>query len=66
LAPAKSINDESKVRCKLKLTYKIINYDCKTFILQATDVIKLLGIFFTQTGVKKVSKMKKEMQIRHL
>jgi hypothetical protein len=36
LALARSINYDRKVRCKLKRTFMIVNYDPKPFILQAT------------------------------
>ncbi len=36
LALAKIINDGFKVCRKLKLTFKIVNYDCETFLVQAT------------------------------
>ncbi len=36
LALARRINYECKVRCKLKRTFMIVDYDPKSFILQAT------------------------------
>jgi hypothetical protein len=36
LALARSINYDRKVRYKLKRTFRIINYDPKSFIVQAT------------------------------
>jgi hypothetical protein len=36
LALARSINYDRKVRCKLKRTFKIVNYNPKHFIVQAT------------------------------
>ena len=41
LALARSINYDHKVRCKLKRTFTIINYDPKPFIVQATGYFKL-------------------------
>jgi hypothetical protein len=35
LALARSVNYDHKVRCKLKRTFTIVNYDPKPFILQA-------------------------------
>ncbi len=42
LALARSVNNDHKVRCKLKRTFTIINYNPKPFIVQATgaNVIK--------------------------
>ncbi len=37
LALARSVNYDRKVRCKLKCTFTIVNYDPKPFIVQATD-----------------------------
>jgi hypothetical protein len=37
LALARNINYDCKVRCKLKRTFTIVNYDPKPFIIQATD-----------------------------
>ncbi len=36
LALARSVNYDCKVRCKLKRTLMIVNYDPKPFIVQAT------------------------------
>ncbi len=36
LALARSINYDRKVRCKLKRTFMIVNYNPKHFIVQAT------------------------------
>jgi hypothetical protein len=36
LVLARSINYNHKVRCKLKHTFTIVNYDPKPFIVQAT------------------------------
>jgi hypothetical protein len=36
LALARSINYDHKVRCKLKRTFMIVNYNPKPFIVQAT------------------------------
>ncbi len=38
LALARSLNYDRKVRCKLKRTFTIINYDPKPFIVQATKL----------------------------
>jgi hypothetical protein len=38
LALARSVNYDHKVRCKLKRTFTIINYDPKPFIVQTTGV----------------------------
>ncbi len=37
LALARSVNYDRKVRCKLKCTFTIVNYDPKPFIVQATS-----------------------------
>ncbi len=39
LALARSVNYDHKVRCKLKRTFMIVNYDLKPFIVQATGLI---------------------------
>jgi hypothetical protein len=36
LALTKIINCDLKVSCKLKLTFKIVNYNCGAFIVKAT------------------------------
>jgi hypothetical protein len=36
LALSRSVNYDHKVCCKLKLTFTIVNYDPKPFIVQAT------------------------------
>jgi hypothetical protein len=38
LALARSINYDRKVRCKLKRTFTIVNYDPKPFIVQASGL----------------------------
>jgi len=38
LALARIVNYDHKVRCKLKRTFTIVNYDPKLFIVQATGV----------------------------
>jgi hypothetical protein len=38
LALARSVNYNSKVCCKLKRTFTIVNYDPKPFIVQATGL----------------------------
>ncbi len=44
LALAWSVNYNHKVRCKLKRTFMIINYDSKPFILQATGLYIIQGM----------------------
>jgi hypothetical protein len=44
LALVRSIIYTRKVRCKLKRTFMITNYDPKPFIVQATDDIYFNGI----------------------
>jgi hypothetical protein len=39
LALARRINYNHRVRCKLKSTFTIVNYDPKPFIVKATDLI---------------------------
>ncbi len=39
LALARSVNCDRKVRCKLKCTFTIVNYNPKPFLVQATDVM---------------------------
>jgi len=36
LTLARGVNYDHKVRCKLKRTFMIVNYDPKPFIVQAT------------------------------
>ncbi len=43
LALARSVNYDHKLRCKLKHTFMIVNYDPKPFTVQAT-VLKLGGL----------------------
>ncbi len=38
----RSINYDSKVSCKLKHTFTIVNYNRKTFTVQATDLLDKL------------------------
>ncbi len=39
LACARSVNYDHMVCCKLKRTFRIVNYDSKPFIVQATGLI---------------------------
>jgi len=49
LALARSINYNRKVRCKLKCTFRIVNYNPKPFIVQATG----LSVCNAATGMIK-------------
>jgi len=41
LTLARGVNYDHKVRCKLKRTFMIVNYDPKPFIVQATGQMVL-------------------------
>jgi hypothetical protein len=46
LALARSVTYNRKVRCKLKRTFMIVNYNLKPFVVQATDDMYFNGIWF--------------------
>ncbi len=50
LALAWSINYDCEVRCKLKHTFTIINYDPKPFIVQATGFVRFILIIWAFQG----------------
>jgi len=50
LALARSVNYDHKVRCKLKRTFTIINYNPKPFIAQNTGNGNDKKIFFLMTN----------------
>ncbi len=53
LALARSVNYDRKVRCKLKRTFTILNYNPKPFIVQAPGVTFKLLLFFVTDGSAK-------------
>ncbi len=51
LALARSINYDRKVRCKLKRTFTMVNYNPKPFIVEATELYTI-KLFFIVTDTQ--------------
>ncbi len=64
LALARSINYDRKVRCKMKCTLMIVNYDPKPFIVQATGhrQRRTNRIKWLESGHKIYSKFSKKLK----
>ncbi len=56
LALARSVNYDRKVRCKLKHTFTIVNYNPKPFIVQSTEIFlsQNIGHPFSRLNSKEI------------